>query len=64
MALSNDYITVGVAQSEGSEPCVVIGLSGLGTLSLPEDSARKLADDILRNTNYLWPEKDTPSYVG
>jgi hypothetical protein len=24
-------------------------------IQLPEDAARKLADDVLRNANYLWP---------
>lgn len=50
MSLSKNCIAVGVARSEGDE-----SMPSGSTLSLPKDAARKLADDLLRNANYLWP---------
>jgi len=61
MKLSENFIAVGAADDEGSTPCVVI-VSNYGvTMRMGEHTARKLADDILRNANFLWPveEKNT-----
>ena len=59
MKLSNNYVAVGAASDADNAPCVVVLTSnGLG-ISLPEHQARKLADDILRNANYLWPTEET-----
>lgn len=57
---SSDYIAVGVTASEeglreGLREGVVVHLGGLGHFVLSENMARKLADDILRNANHLWP---------
>ena len=52
---STNYVAVGAASDEGHEPCVVILIPGRMVLSMPESQARKLADDILRNANFLWP---------
>ena len=53
------YIAVGVTDnSENTEVGVVVVAAGLGKFTMNEHAARKLADDILRNANYLWPEKD------
>lgn len=60
MKFSDDYHTVGVANEDGKLPCVVIVLSTGTVMKLPEQAARKLADDLLRNTNYLWPLEETP----
>ena len=55
MKLANNFIAVGVANEEDCVPCVVI-YTGYGmTIKMPEHDTRKLADDILRNANYLWP---------
>lgn len=58
MTLSSNYIAVGAASDEDNTPCVVVIAAGGLVISLPEHQARKLADDILRNANYLWPEKE------
>jgi hypothetical protein len=55
MNLSNNYVAVGTASDEDNAPCVVVVSKGNYVMSLPEHAARKLADDILRNANYLWP---------
>jgi hypothetical protein len=55
MNLADNYIAVGVSTQEDCEPCVAIVTSSLVVIRLPEHAARKLADDILRNANYLWP---------
>ena len=55
MKLSNIYFAVGAAHDDESAPCVVIATSYGVTMRLPECEARKLADDILWNANYLWP---------
>ncbi len=57
MALSETYCAVGVGKDKGLEGCVVVAFKDM-TIRLPENLARKLADDILRNANYLWPIKD------
>lgn len=61
MKLSDNYYAVGAAHNEDRDPCVVIVTSHGITIRLPENAARKLADDILRNANYLWPiEEEEP----
>ena len=52
------FIAVGVNPVDIN---VVVVLSGDATIQLSQDAARKLADDLLRNANYLWPveEKNT-----
>lgn len=54
MKLAEDYCAVGVADEPETHPCVVVMLPHI-KIQLPEKQARKLADDILRNANYLWP---------
>lgn len=51
MSFATNYIAVGAAQDESDEPCVVM----VNTVVLAERTARKLADDLLRDANYLWP---------
>ena len=46
------YIAVG-ANTEDVR--VVVILDGHVTVQLSETAARKLADDLLLNPNYLWP---------
>ncbi len=46
------YTLVGVSDNE---KLVVICFDGQVTVRMNEAAARKLADDILRNANYLWP---------
>jgi hypothetical protein len=55
------YIAVGVTDPEpGKELGVVVQVATLGNVILSEDAVRKLADDLLRNANYLWPlQKET-----
>ena len=55
MKLANNYIAVGASHDQDCAPCVVITTSSGVFVQLPEHEARKLADDILRNANYLWP---------
>ena len=55
MKLANNYVAVGASHEKDCVPCVVVTTSGGFFIQLPEDAARKLADDILRNANYLWP---------
>lgn len=35
---------------------VVVVVQGVGKFTMTENTARKLADDIIRNANHLWPE--------
>jgi len=58
MKLADNYIAVGASQEEGHEPCLVISISNVGRILIPEHTARKLADDILLNANYLWPTEE------
>lgn len=58
MKFADQYVVVGVAQEDGAESCVVLMFSSGTKAQLPESMARKLADDILRNANYLWPIKE------
>ena len=52
------YIAVGI---DTEDIKVVVVLDGNVTVQLSESAARKLADDLLMNANYLWPieEKNT-----
>ena len=62
MNLANNYVAVGASTDAGCAPCVVMVTSTGVIIRMPEHEARKLADDILRNANYLWPmgeEKNT-----
>jgi hypothetical protein len=54
MNFADNCIAVGAATHGGCEPCVILITRDV-TLQLSECAARKLADDILRNANYLWP---------
>ena len=58
MKLAENFIAIGTSEEDGCEPCIVMCTSGFGRVLLPETVARKLADDILRNANYLWPIKE------
>ena len=58
MSYPDNYVAVGVANDRDYEHCVVLVISGSTVLKLPEDHARKLADDLLRNANYLWPQEE------
>jgi hypothetical protein len=49
------YTTPPASHEKDCVPCVVVTTSSGVFIQLPEDAARKLADDILRNANYLWP---------
>lgn len=58
MKFNEHYLAVGV--THGSDPDnngVVIHVGCLGKFTMDEHMARKMADDILRNANYLWPEQ-------
>ncbi len=58
MKLADDYIAVGIAQEDNAQACVVL-VSCTGTvIRMPEGMTRKLADDLLRNANYLWPHEE------
>lgn len=58
MRFNERYIAVGVTdKDEHTDEGVVIHIGGLGKFTVNEHGARKLADDILRNANYLWPDK-------
>lgn len=61
MRFSENYIAVGVTNNQEEDTLaagVVIVVAGLGKFTINEHGARKLADDIIRNANYLWPEKE------
>jgi hypothetical protein len=45
MRFNENYIAVGVTAND------------LGKFTMDEHMARKVADDILRNANYLWPDQ-------
>lgn len=58
MKFNEHYLAVGV--THGPDPDsngVVIHIGNLGKFTMDEHMARKMADDILRNANYLWPDK-------
>jgi len=55
---NENFIAVGTAsQTNNTMSGVVVVVNGVGRFTMTEDTARKLADDILRNANYLWPEE-------
>lgn len=60
MKYNENFIAVGVTNgSDDATPLsegVVVVVAGLGKFTMNQDGARKLADDILRNANWLWPE--------
>ena len=60
MAYNENFIAVGVTSGEsgGANEGVVVVVAGLGKFTMNEHSARKLADDIIRNSNWLWPMKE------
>ena len=59
MSFNEKFIAVGVTgESEDLNSGVVVVVAGLGKFTMIEADARKLADDILRNANYLWPSQD------
>lgn len=49
------FIAVGI---DTEEIKVVVVLNGDATIQLSEGAARKLADDLLSNANYLWPVEE------
>ena len=59
MIFGKRFIAVGITDPEpGKNVGVAVYVAELGQLLLDENAARKLADDVLRNANYLWPVKD------
>ena len=53
------YIAVGTTDPQPDrQEGVVICIKDMGSMVLNESGARKLADDVLRNANYLWPIKE------
>jgi hypothetical protein len=52
------FTAVGISEEPEKRVVVVFGGSGSMTAELSEAAARKLADDILRNANCLWPIKE------
>lgn len=58
---NENFIAVGVTNGNDDDNAnaegVVVVVAGLGKFTMHENGARKLADDILRNANWLWPEK-------
>jgi len=40
---------------ENDKSYVVLNVLNTATIALSEDAARKLADDLLRNANEIWP---------
>lgn len=58
MKFNEHYLAVGVTHGPDPENNgVVIHVGNLGKFTMDEHMARKMADDILRNANYLWPDK-------
>ena len=61
MTFNTRYIAVGVTDPDptGEKTLgVVLYIAELGSTIMSEDAVRKLADDLLRNANYLWPVED------
>lgn len=53
------YIAVGITDPQPDrQEGVVICIKDMGNMVLNEAGARKLADDILRNANHIWPIKE------
>ncbi len=59
MTYNENFIAVGVTNGEAGDlkEGVVVVVAGLGKFTMNEDGARKVADDIIRNANWLWPIK-------
>ncbi len=59
MKYNDNFIAVGVTEGESDslKSGVVVVVAGLGKFTMNEDGARKVADDIIRNANWLWPTK-------
>ncbi len=55
MKLSQNYFAVGSANDNEKLPCIVLVVNGNEVMRMPENHARKLADDLIRNANFLWP---------
>lgn len=58
MKYNENFIAVGVTNGDDGSHLsegVVVVVAGLGKFTMNQDGARKLADDILRNANWLWP---------
>jgi hypothetical protein len=54
------YVAVGVTHATTREESqVIVAIDGFGVMSMNESLARKLADDILRNANFLWPLEES-----
>ena len=60
---NENFIAVGVTNGNDEDNSnaegVVVVVAGLGKFTTNEHGARKLADDIIRNANWLWPETPT-----
>lgn len=60
---NENFIAVGVTNGSDDDDThlegVVVVVAGLGKFTMNQHGARKLADDILRNANWLWPETPT-----
>ncbi len=56
-AFQHDFIAVGstFGSTDEKQRGVVIASANFGTIFMNEAGARKLADDLLREANYLWP---------
>jgi hypothetical protein len=53
------YIAVGTTDhQQDRQDGVVVCIKEMGNIVLNEAGTRKLADDLLRNANYLWPIKE------
>ena len=48
-------LLVGIGYEDDESPYVVLHILNTGSIALKEEMARKLADDILRNANEIWP---------
>lgn len=51
------FTAVGISEGADRRVVIVLHENVYTTIELNEDAARKLADDILRNANHLWPIK-------
>jgi len=56
--MTTEYTAVGLNTQDTRVIIVMKGSMGYTTIELNEKAARKLADDILRNANYLWPVEE------
>jgi hypothetical protein len=53
--MSIEYTAVGISVDDTRVVVVMKGSMGYTTIEMGEQAARKLADDVLRNANFLWP---------